>query len=170
MRGGPGSDVTAREGMRGLRRRWPTGVAIVTVSTAEGLRGVTVSSLLLLSVEPPLLAIALEADAAFQGFLPVDSMFGVSLLDRPQEFLAERFAGRAPVPDGIFTGVPHRLHESGVPLIAGSLGYAVAEVRQRVEAGDHLLLIGEVIDAELPPDSDDPMLVYDGRYRGLEIS
>jgi flavin reductase (DIM6/NTAB) family NADH-FMN oxidoreductase RutF len=156
--------------MRGLRRRWPTGVAIVTVRTSEGLRGVTVSSLLLLSVEPPLLAIALEADAEFQSLLPVGARFGISLLERSQEFLAERFAGRAPVPDSAFTGVPHRMHESGVPLIAGSIGFAVAKVRQRIETGDHLLLTGEAIDVELPPDSDDPMLVYDGRYRGLEIS
>ena len=170
MRGGPGGDVTTREGMRGLRRRWPTGVAIVTMATGEGFRGVTISSLVLLSVEPPLLAIALERDSQFQSFLAEDSVFGVNLLDRQQEFLAERFAGRAPVPDRSFAGVPHRLDAAtGVPLIEGSLGFAVARVRQRVDAGDHLLVTGEVIEIELPPDSDDPMLVYDARYRSLEI-
>jgi flavin reductase (DIM6/NTAB) family NADH-FMN oxidoreductase RutF len=171
VRGGPSSEAgTGVEGVRALRRRWPTGVAIVTVTVDGGLRGATVSSLMHLSLEPPLIAVALERDAAFQGFLNKGARFAVSILDRQQEFISERFAGRAPVPDSRFTGVPHHLVGGGLPVIDGSLASCVAEVTDRIETGDHLLIVGQVKHAELFPDTDEPLLVYDARYRGLEIS
>lgn len=171
VRGGPSLAATSSiEGMRALRRRWPTGVAIVTIAWDGGFRGATVSSFLPLSVDPPVVAIGLERDAGFQHLMQTGVRFAVSVLDWKQEFLSERFAGRAPVPDKAFSGVPHHLTESGLPVIDGCLGACVGEVSDRIDTGDHLLVVGKMISAEMFPDSDDPLLVYDGRYRSLEIS
>jgi flavin reductase (DIM6/NTAB) family NADH-FMN oxidoreductase RutF len=60
--------------------------------------------------------------------------------------------------------------EGGLPVIDGSLASCLAEVTDRIETGDHLLIVGQVVSVELFPDTDEPLLVYDARYRGLEIS
>lgn len=164
--GGGGSDDLAR----GLRRRWATGVAVVTTMAADGgLRGVTVSSLMHVALEPPTLAIALAAESSFQTLLPVGAEFAVSILDRAQEFMAERFAGRAPVPDATFGGIPCDLLEGRLPILRGALAWCRCTVETRQDAGDHVMLVGAVREGALAPDSDDPLLRYEGYYRGLEV-
>ena len=94
--------------------------------------------------------------------------FAISLLDGSQTFLAERFAGRAPVPDGAFTGVPHRVHPTGVPVIEGATGWGVGAVTRVIPVGDHVLVLGEIGDGAMADDTDDPLVSYEGRYRSLE--
>jgi flavin reductase (DIM6/NTAB) family NADH-FMN oxidoreductase RutF len=155
--------------MRAFRRRWVTGVSIVTVVSGHGFRGATVSGLLPLSLDPPSIALSLESDGAFQAFLQPGTQLGVSILDRSQEFLSERFAGRAPVPDAAFTGVPHRLID-GVPVLTGVIAAGIGKVTERMESGDHILVLANIDRVEVGPDTDDPMLLFEGRYRSLEIS
>ncbi len=167
---GPGTNSRGTsEGMRAFRSRWPSGVAILTIAHDGGFRGVTVSALLPLSVDPPTLAVALQRDSLFHHSLEPGTRVGISILDRQQEFLAERFAGRAPVPDPSFTGVPHRVVE-GIPLLNGSIGWCLASVERMQDEGDHLLVIASSHWFELPPDTDDPMILYETRYRGLDIA
>jgi flavin reductase (DIM6/NTAB) family NADH-FMN oxidoreductase RutF len=155
--------------MRAFRRRWASGVTIVTIATDNGLRGATVSGLLPISIDPPIVALSFEADAAFQGFVQPGEKIGISILDRGQEFLSERFAGRAPVPDPKFTGVPHRIVD-GIPLLTGAIACCTGVVSNRIEVGDHILVLTTTTYVEVPPDTDDPMLLFEGRYRSLEIS
>lgn len=151
-----------------LRRRWASGIAVVTaVDSGGGLRGVTVSSLMIVSEEPPLIAVALTAASSFQELTVDAATLGISLLDTVHEFPAERFAGRAPLPDANFTGVRHRI-ESGAPILHGSTGWCLGQVRQRQDLGDHVLILLEIVAGDVGPDSDDPLLSYEGRYRRLE--
>ncbi|HEU0164774.1 MAG TPA: flavin reductase family protein, partial [Thermomicrobiales bacterium] len=114
--GGSRSDPGSGDVARGLRRRWASGVAVATaVEPNGGLRGVTVSSLMHVALDPPSLAIALATESSFHALLPEGAEFAISILDRRQEFTAERFAGRAPVPDARFGGVPHDL-VGGLPI------------------------------------------------------
>ncbi|MBA2470522.1 MAG: flavin reductase [Chloroflexia bacterium] len=152
----------------GLRRRWASGVAIVTATDADGrYRGVTASSLMVVSQAPPILAIALTEAGSFQRLALEGGTLGVSILESTHEFAAERFAGRAPIPDARFAGIDHRL-EDGVPILNGALAWCVGRVASRQEAGDHVLLLLEVTRGGLEPDTDDPLLSYEGRYRRLE--
>ncbi len=152
-----------------LRRRWVSGVAIVTVLDAEGgFRGVSVSSVVIVSIEPPIVAVALSADGSVHRRFELGTAFTVNVLDRSQTFLAERFAGRAPVPDATFTGVPHRVHATGLPVIEDALGWCVAAVTRVIPAGDHVLILGAIGDGAMTDDTDDPLVTYEGRFRSLE--
>ena len=170
--GGTRADGAAPESMAdviaGLRRRWPSGVAIVTARDADGgYRGVTVTSLMVVSQEPPILAIALTQSSSFQRLAVEGAALGVSILESTHAFPAERFAGRAPIPDARFAGVEHRLAD-GVPILNGALAWCVGRVASRQGFGDHVLVLLEVTRGGLEPDTDDPLLSYEGRYRRLE--
>ena len=160
--------ATTSELVNGLRRRWTTGVAIVTARDPNGgLRGVTVSAMMVVSQDPPVIAIALTGSSAFHELAVEGATLGVSVLDSDQEFSAERFAGRAPLPDAAFSGIAHE-GRSGVPILTGSLGWITGSVASRERVGDHHLILLDVLGGELGPDTDDPLVAYEGRYRRLE--
>lgn len=155
--------------VRSLRQRWATGVAIATVVISDGrYRAVTVSSFQLVSEEPAIVAIAFSRSISFHESLSVGGSIGVSVLEWEQEFLADRAAGRGPVPDSSFSGIPHDLLADGVPVIRGALARCVCRIQRLDDVGDHVLMLAGVIDGDLLSDTDDPLLRYEGRYRRLE--
>lgn len=155
--------------MRSFRRRWATGVAVMTLRDGERMRGVTLTALMPLSVEPPLLAVGLTAGSEFAELAQVGTRCAVSILVRSQEFLSERFAGRAPLPDAAFGGIPHDLDEHGVPVLVGATAVISGVITSRQPQGDHLLVVIEADDGTIAEDEDDPLLSYEGSYRGLEV-
>lgn len=154
---------------RSLRHRWASGVAIVTVVTGDGhYRRITVSSFALVSEQPPIVTVAFSHAVSFHQSLSIGCRVGLSVLEWEHEFLADRSSGRGPVPDGAFTGVPHDLIAEGIPVIRGALARCVCRVERLEDVGDHVLMLAEVIDGDLMPDTDDPLVRYEGRYRRLE--
>ncbi len=162
------ASASAADLVAGIRRRWASGVAVVTAREGDGsLRGVTVTSLMVVAQEPPILAVALASSGTFHELAQLDGLLGVSLLDSGHEFVAERFAGRAPVPDARFSGVPHRI-EAGLPILDHVSAWCIGRVQSRQDVGDHVLVLLEVTDGGLGSVTDDPLLRYEGRYRRLE--
>lgn len=159
----------AVELLRAFRRRWATGVAVMTLRDGDRLRGITVTAMMPLSIDPPLVAVALGSEGEFAALATEGTRCAVSILVRDQEFLSERFAGRAPVPDAAFTGVPHELDDRGVPVLAGATAAVSGAVVSRATHGDHDLVVVAVDGGTLAPDEDDPLLSYEGAYRGLEV-
>jgi flavin reductase (DIM6/NTAB) family NADH-FMN oxidoreductase RutF len=155
--------------LRAFRRRWATGVAVMTLRDGDRMRGITLTGVMSLSVDPPLIAVALTADGEFAALATEGARCALSILVRDQEFLSERFAGRAPVPDVAFGGVPHELDGHGVPVLTGATAAVSGAVVSRVRHGDHDLVVISVDDGALAPDEDDPLLSYEGAYRALEV-
>lgn len=163
------SDPSLQDALRQFRRRWTSGVAIVTaVPRPDEYRGITITAMMPVSLEPPVVAVCLTADGTFASFLGVGGAIGVSILDLRHEFWSERFAGRAPVPDANFGGIGHRL-EGGVPVIDGALASCVGLVRSIEPVGDHLLVLVDVEAVAVGEDTDDPLVTYEARYRRLEV-
>ena len=120
------------------------GVVVVSARTPEGFRGLTASTLISVSAEPPLVLVGLEHESVTRAAVVETRQFNVSVLTRAQEFLAERFAGRAPSVDPRWKEVPYHLGTNGIPLIDDCAAWLECDVTQVHSAGDHDVCIGEV--------------------------
>jgi flavin reductase (DIM6/NTAB) family NADH-FMN oxidoreductase RutF len=90
-----------------------------------------------------LLSIALDARSALLARIVGSGRFGVNVLSAVQDDVAAAFARRD---TDRFGGLPW-FRSGGLPRLHGTAGWAACELRQTVEAGDHLLLIGLVTHA-----------------------
>src|SRR3954451_7827517 len=127
--------MTTGDDLRGLMRLWPHGVSILSVDVDGDRMGVTVSSLVSLSLEPPLVGVSIGKDASCYELLRSAGRFAISLLGAQQEELARRFAAGYP-PIVHWQGVPNR-EGQGAPLIEGALRWArrraaVSRLRRRL--------------------------------------
>jgi flavin reductase (DIM6/NTAB) family NADH-FMN oxidoreductase RutF len=141
--------MTTGDDLRGLMRLWPHGVSILSVDVDGDRMGVTVSSLVSLSLEPPLIGVSIGKDASCYELLRGAGRFAVSLLGSEQEELARRFAAGYP-PIVHWQGVPTR-EGKVAPLIEGALGWIEAETRTEADAGDHTFFIADVLAIEHGP-------------------
>src|SRR5919201_4208621 len=151
--------------LRALMRRFPAGVAVATVDVEGERAGLTVGSLLSLSLEPPLVGISVSRQAALHELLREAGGFAVNLLAGGQEWVAQHFARGVP-PIAMWHGLATREGAAGAPLLVGALGWLECRLADEHPAGDHTLFVGEVLSVELGEPA--PPLVYlESGYRTL---
>jgi flavin reductase (DIM6/NTAB) family NADH-FMN oxidoreductase RutF len=137
---------------------------VLTVDVEGERLGLTVGSVMSLSLEPPLVGVSVSRQAAMHELLRRADEFGLSLLAGDQEAVAQHFARGVP-PFAHWHGVPLREGE-GPPFVADALGWVRCRPAGEHEAGDHTLFVGEVRAAERGRVA--PPLVYLGqRYVSL---
>jgi flavin reductase (DIM6/NTAB) family NADH-FMN oxidoreductase RutF len=146
-------------------RRVPAGVAVVAVDLEGERLGLTVGSLVSLSVEPPLVGVAIARQAALHELLRAAGSFGASLLAAGQEGLADHFSRGVP-PIALWSGIDVRAGELGVPLLGGALGWLECRVAAEHPAGDHTFFVGEVVAVARGSDAA-PLVRHAGRYASL---
>jgi flavin reductase (DIM6/NTAB) family NADH-FMN oxidoreductase RutF len=135
--------------LRGLMRYWPHGVSVLSVDYEGDRMGVTLSSLVSLSLDPPLVGVSVGKQASCYELLRNAKAFAVSLLGAEQEDVARRFAAGHP-PIVHWAGVATR--EGAVaPLIEGGVGWIEARVVAEHDVGDHTFFVGEVVALEHGP-------------------
>jgi flavin reductase (DIM6/NTAB) family NADH-FMN oxidoreductase RutF len=114
----------------------------VLVAETDGRRaGLTVSSLVSLSLDPPLVAVSIARDASIHEPLRDAGTWSASLLSGDQEALAKHFARSVP-PIALWTGIPVR--DDDPALIAGAAGWLRARTVEEVRAGDHTVFVAEL--------------------------
>jgi flavin reductase (DIM6/NTAB) family NADH-FMN oxidoreductase RutF len=127
--------------------------------------GLTIGSLVGLSLEPPLVGVSVNRQAAMHELLRGAGGFALSLLAGDQEGIAQHFARGVP-PFAHWHGIATRPGAEGAPLIDDALGWLECRTTGEHEAGDHTLFVGEVLAAERGRAA--PPLVYvDQRYVSL---
>jgi flavin reductase len=137
---------------RALFRRWPAGVSVV-VAEVDGRRAaLTVSSLISLSLDPPLVGISIAQQASLHELLRGADEWTASILSGAQDHLAQHFARSVP-PIALWNGIDVR--EDDPRLLAGAAGWLVARTVQEHTTGDHTFFVGEVQSVEegTAPDS-----------------
>ena len=126
------------------------GGRVVTVDLEGEQIGLTVSSLVSLSLEPPLVGISISRFAALHELLRRAREFASSILGEGQEALAQHFARGVP-PIALWEGIERRSGATGAPLLEGAVGWIECRLRHEYEVGDHTLFVGEVIAVERGP-------------------
>jgi flavin reductase (DIM6/NTAB) family NADH-FMN oxidoreductase RutF len=144
-------------------RRFPTGVAVVTVEAGGRRVGLTVGTLVALSLEPPLVAFAVSRQAALHELLRDAGAAAVSLLAAGQEHVAQHFARGVP-PIAMWSGVDVEPGE-GPPLLSGALGWLRCTLCSGQDAGTHTLFVSRVEEA-IPGTAVQPLVRLEGVYRG----
>jgi flavin reductase len=143
----------AGDELRALFRDIPSPVAVVTVDLSGEAAGLTIDSLVPLSLEPPLVGFAVRRHAALHELVRDAGAFAVSILAAEQEHLARHFARGLP-PIGLWTGIEATPGELGAPLIDGALGWIECRLSSEVEAGDHTFFVGAAESARRGPGRD----------------
>jgi flavin reductase (DIM6/NTAB) family NADH-FMN oxidoreductase RutF len=134
-------------------------VTVVTTADQDGPHGATVSSFASLSLRPPLVSIALDRGSGLLARILGAGRFGVNVLGSAQDDLALLFARRG---EDRFGQTPWTASH-GLPRLDGAASWAVCDLAQVIEGGDHLLLVGMVTHAA--PTQASP-LVYGHRTFG----
>ena len=140
--------------------RFATGITVSTALAADGTpHGFTANSFTSVSMEPPLILICVDHRANVLRHFEQATHFGVNILAEDQEALSVRFAER-----GLdrFVGIDWHPGSTGVPLLAGALARFECATRQTLAAGDHTIILGEVLHAEWQEGA--PLLYYASAY------
>jgi flavin reductase len=156
--------VTAGGEIHELMRRVPHGVAVLTVDVDGERLGLTIDSLVSLSLEPPLVGVSISRQAAMHELLREAGAFGLSLLSGGQAALAQHFARGVP-PIALWHGIEVRGRD-GPPLLAGALGWIRCRTAQAFPVGDHTFFVGDVEWVETG-ESAPPLVHVDSGYRAL---
>jgi flavin reductase (DIM6/NTAB) family NADH-FMN oxidoreductase RutF len=126
---------------RSLFRRWPAGVSVVVAEAGGQRTGLTVSSLVSLSLEPRLVGISIAVQASLHELLRDAGVWSASLLAGNQDAIAQHFARGVP-PIALWQGVQVRPDDPR--LLAGAAGWLRARTVEEIRTGDHTFFVGEL--------------------------
>ncbi|MFF5111921.1 flavin reductase family protein [Streptosporangium sp. NPDC000509] len=154
------------ESFRSVFRRHPAGVTVVTLASPSGPVGFTATSVVSVSMDPPLLSFAIAQTSSSLAALSGAESVLIHWPAAGQSDLATRFARSARErfsdPE-TWTTLP-----SGEPLLHGVATWVRCLLTERLQAGDHTIVIGRMVEARMGADDDNAPLAYlDGRYHEL---
>ena len=145
--------------------RFATGVTVVTTVFDGECHALTANSFTSVSLDPCLVLFCPEKLARFHDAVLASGTFAVSVLAEGQQEVSRRFAERGRPLEGQFDGVPHTFGPvTGAVLIDGALSTLECRTVTTTDAGDHSVVIGEVLEIGVPAPTGAPLLYYEGRY------
>lgn len=136
-----------------------TGVTVVSAARRDGApAGITVNSLTSVSLQPRLLLWCLGDKSERYDLFAAAELWGVTVLGAEEEALALRFA-RAQAEE-FAAGEAEEL--AGAPVLKAGVAHFACRTRERRTAGDHLMIVGEVLEFRAAPGG--ALTFFRGRY------
>lgn len=154
------------EAFRDVMGRFATGISVITTIDGDGVpAGITVSAMSSVSLDPPLVMVALARKRFITPIVAASGRYAVNILRDNQQALSDCFA-HAPVSPGReeFCGASWHPGATGLPLIDGTLGALECRVVQTYSVGDHELFIAEVDALRVAGGDLDPLLYFRRQY------
>ncbi|MFF2498975.1 flavin reductase family protein [Peribacillus sp. NPDC058075] len=125
---------------------YPSGVTILTTTDADGNPcGLTVNSFASVSLDPLLVVWCIDRKSTNLETFQQSEGFAVHILSIDQEDLCWTFAGKDA---DRFSKANWSLSKNNLPVISGSLGVLECKTVQKIDAGDHIVFIGQIINID----------------------
>jgi flavin reductase (DIM6/NTAB) family NADH-FMN oxidoreductase RutF len=148
---------------RGCVGEFATGVTVVTAEHDGRSAGMTLNSFTSVSLEPLLVLVSLGNGSRTLHVTSASGRFAVSILSRGQRDVALDFSEPgAPFPERHV----ERDREGFLP-VAGAAAVLRCHVERIDDAGDHALVIGEVV--SIGHGGGEPLIFHRGRFGGIEL-
>lgn len=145
--------------------RFATGVCVITTNSAsQPALGMTVNSFASLSLDPPLVLWSIQKNSDCLAAFDAADGFCVNVLRASQQQLSGRFARKAE--HQLNDSDDYFLGETMVPVLRDSLVSFECSKADRINGGDHFILVGRVESMHVG-DEGEPLLFYSGGYRQL---
>ena len=146
-----------------------TGVTVVTAFDGERPFGITVNALSSVSLDPPLVMVALDRRRFLTPIVRAARRYAVNVLSEEQQALSDCFAGASVEPGrAAFCGAAWHRGPTGLPLVDGAIATLECTVVETFSAGDHDLFIGRVDTLANDPHHPMPLLYYRRQYLRIE--
>ena len=143
--------------------RFATGVTVVTTVRDGRPYGMTANAVTSLSLDPPLVLVAVDRRAGMHAALREGQCFALSILGDDHEHLSRRFATSGPKEFGdlaVTTAV------TGAPILADAIGWVDCRITEVLPGGDHDIFVGEILAGD-HQEQGRPLLYFAGKYRKL---
>ena len=161
----PSTDVDV---FRRAMGRFATGVSVLTTLAGAHDHAMTANALTSVSLEPLLMLVCVEREARFHDAVTESGLWGVSVLDETARPASQWLATRGRPLHGQLDQVPHRRGAvTGVALLEQSLAALECRTTAVHPAGDHSIVVGEVLAIGLPDSPEGPLLYHRGAYTHL---
>jgi 3-hydroxy-9,10-secoandrosta-1,3,5(10)-triene-9,17-dione monooxygenase reductase component len=142
-----------------------TGVTIVTATDAEGPVGMACNSFTSVSLDPPLVLFCAAKSSSTWPRIQSAHHFAVNVLSEDDEQVCRIFATKDV---DRFANVTHQRGVTGAPILADALAYIDCETEVEHDAGDHVIVVGRVVELGYATEGK-PLLFYRGGYGRYEI-
>jgi len=152
---------------RSIMSAFPTGVTVITTTGADGEpKGFTSNAVTSVSLAPPMLLVCVALTSETLPVLRHTRRFVVNFLKGGEHEISDRFARKG---GDKFDGVAYHNHD-GLPVLRDhAIAHAVCETETEIEAGDHIVLIGRVLDGDAIVGQTQPLLYYRSKYTSWPI-
>ena len=146
-----------------------TGVTVVTALDGEQPFGITVNALSSVSLDPPLVMVALDRRRFLTPIVRAAGRYAVNVLSEDQQALSDCFAGAPVTPDrDAFCGATWTPGPTGLPLITGAIATLECTVIETFAAGDHELFVARVDSLGSAEPHPMPLLYYRRQYLRIQ--
>jgi 3-hydroxy-9,10-secoandrosta-1,3,5(10)-triene-9,17-dione monooxygenase reductase component len=138
-----------------------TGVTVITAASTPEPAGMAVSSFSSVSLDPPLVGFYAGRSSLSWPRIEAAGSFCVNILADDQEELSRRFSSKEE--DNRFAGIGWRSTATGSPHLDGTLAWIDCAIESVTDAGDHVCVLGRVLDLGVGHDAG-PLLFFRGGY------
>ena len=160
-------DADRAPSLRDAMRLAAGGVSVVTAGEGDERTGLTVTSAVSLSIDPPTMIVCVGRNASALPVIARRRHFCVNVLAAEHETIARRFAGGA-TGAARYDGAEWRPRLTGALALEGALAAIDCEVEEMIERHSHVIVIGAVRSVAVRHGS--PLVYHQGRYRELSGS
>lgn len=142
-----------------------TGVTIITANP-NGYKpfGVTANSFSSLSLDPPLLLWSLQKDSDTWDAFAAATQFAVNILSSDQQDMSSRCAKKG---DHDLIADEYEVGESGCVILKSCIASFECDMGERYEGGDHIIMVGKVLEFNCHDTDASPLVFQCGQYRSL---
>ncbi len=134
---------------RHILRMIPYGLYVIGVKDHDSCHAFTGSWFSQVSMNPPRVMLGVRQDSHSFGLLEKSRVFSVNFLAKKDKKILEQFFKPTPASGNRFGDLGFQLKKTGTPILDDAIAYLECEVAHIYDVGDHSIVVGEVVSAEV---------------------